>query len=471
MERRHDPFYYKKEFLELEQKIKQVSSKKLRDYIIRMAGGATPSKTESDKYYTDDAATGVKFLRVQNVSPEGLHLDDCVYINRDTHNGMLSRSKVEGGDLLVKITGVGRMAVSSVAPRGFEANINQHLVVIKTRDIETSEILAAFLNTDIGERLASRRSTGGTRPALDYPALRSIPIVYNINICKIMNEAYQSKKLKEIQAQELLDSIDDYILSELGIKLPEPTVNTLSERIFVTPFNRVSGNRFDPKKYSKFYHKLFAAIEDCPLDKAELRTLITHSASGDWGFDAKEVTNLSDYTECVVIRATEFDNQYNLNLTNDRTKLRFISNHKLRRMDIREGDLLIEKSGGSDDQPVGRVAIIESEILEAGDIAYSNFVHKIRVREDINSRYLFQFLKTMHNIKLTEAMQSQTNGIRNLIMGEYMRQLIPLPERSKQDEIVNHVWETRKRARLLQSEAIQGLEAAKAEVERMILGE
>lgn len=88
---------------------------------------------------------------------------------------MLKRSQVSACDLLVKITGVGRMAVASIAPKGFEGNINQYVCVIKTGSKEVSETLAAFLNSDIDEKLASRRSTGGTRPALDYPAYFLFP--------------------------------------------------------------------------------------------------------------------------------------------------------------------------------------------------------------------------------------------------------------------------------------------------------
>ncbi len=82
------------------------------------------------------------------------------------------------GDILVKITGVGRMAVASVAHKGFEGNINQHVVVIKTGSKETSRWLATFLNLTSVEKLASKRATGGTRPALDYPALFSLPIIF-----------------------------------------------------------------------------------------------------------------------------------------------------------------------------------------------------------------------------------------------------------------------------------------------------
>ena len=143
-----------------------------------------------------------------------------MYINKETHNGLLARSQVAEGDLLVKITGVGRMAVASVAPQGFVGNTNQHMVVIKTGDPELSKYLARYLNLDIVEKVASRHSTGGTRPALDYPSLKNIPVIEGVDFSKI-DEAISSKKQKENESQQLIDSIDSYLLEELDVVLPE----------------------------------------------------------------------------------------------------------------------------------------------------------------------------------------------------------------------------------------------------------
>lgn len=194
LEKRLDPFYYVPELLKLEKKILAKTPGKLRNYVINIASGATPKTTESEKYYADKE-NGIPFLRVQNLSPTGvLEFDDCKYINEETHNGMLKRSLVSAGDLLVKITGVGRMAVASVVPVRFEGNINQHVCVVKTGSKEISETLAAFLNSDIGEKLASRRSTRGTRPALDYPALLSIPIIEDAGILQITTKVIEQKQ-------------------------------------------------------------------------------------------------------------------------------------------------------------------------------------------------------------------------------------------------------------------------------------
>ena len=137
-------------------------------------------------------------------------------------------------------------------------------------------------------------------------------------------------------------------------------------------------------------------------------------------------------------------------------------------MDIQPNDLLIEKSGGSEDQPVGRISILTDEIVKGRQIGYSNFIHKITV-EGINPMYLYFYLRTMYNIKITDSMQSQTNGIRNLIMSEYFNQTIVIPPVSKQQEIVSHISEIRQQAKALQAEGKAILERAKREVEAMIL--
>ena len=256
---RLEPEYYKPSLYSLEKRIRSLSSKKLRDYVITIAGGATPPKIEAEKYYTD-SESGIPFLRVQNLQTNGeLSLSDCAYINEDTHNGMLKRSQVTEGDLLVKITGVGRMAIASVAPKEFVGNTNQHMVVIKTGDAELSKYLARYLNLDIVEKIASRHSTGGTRPALDYPSLKNIPIIEGVDF-SLIDKALKTKERKEIESQELLNSIDDYLLNILGIKKPQSNSQTLRDRMFVVSYNGISGCRLDVEYNNPYKHRVITEV-------------------------------------------------------------------------------------------------------------------------------------------------------------------------------------------------------------------
>ncbi len=244
IEGRLEPEFYKPSIACLEAKIRSLSSKKLRDYALSFAGGVTPKKSEGDKYYSD-AENGVPFLRVQNLQTTGeLFLDGCIYINEDTHNGLLKRSQVSEGDLLIKITGVGRMAIASVAPKNFVGNTNQHMVVVKTGNVAISKYLAHYLNLDIIEKIASRHSTGGTRPALDYPSLKNLPVIEGLDF-SLIDDAIKAKKAKEEEAKQLLNSIDDYLLKELGITIPD-VENRLENRIFLSSFSKIEGNRIDP---------------------------------------------------------------------------------------------------------------------------------------------------------------------------------------------------------------------------------
>lgn len=263
IEGRLEPVYYRPSIALLERKIRSLSTKKLRNYAFSIAGGATPKKTEAEKYYSN-SENGVPFLRVQNLQTTGdLSLDGCLYINKETHSGLLKRSQVAEGDLLIKITGVGRMAIASVAPKKFIGNTNQHMVVVKTGNTDTSKYLAQYLNLDIIEKIASRHSTGGTRPALDYPSLKSLPIIEGLNF-SVIDDAIKEKKEKENESQRLIDSIDDYLLNELGIIIPNVDT-TLENRIFHFSYKDITGKRIDPKKYSPQVRNLYASIEELLL--------------------------------------------------------------------------------------------------------------------------------------------------------------------------------------------------------------
>ena len=193
--------------------------------------------------------------------------------------------------------------------------------------------------------------------------------------------------------------------------------------------------------------------------------------AGDWGMDVVDNYDTSSFSKCLVLRSTEFNMDKNLVIDETKAKYRLISNKKLQAIDLQPNDLIIEKSGGSENQPVGRVAIITKKLYDSHTLCYSNFVQKIRIDENkINPTYAYHFLRLVHNLRLTETMQSQTNGIRNLILAEYYSQQIPLPPIDKQEEIISHIKNLYNKAIELQDEANAILTAAKQEIERLIIG-
>ncbi len=360
--------------------------------------------------------------------------------------------------------------------KGYEyAFTSTEFYTVKGTEVTNEYLLFCLLSNYVYNQVAGKTTGSTGRRRLDPEVFKKIKIPVptkdvRLIIEKTYIDAFKKKKQKENKAKEILESIDEYLLDELGIIIPIKD-NCVENRIFTTTFSKVSGNRVDPKIYSKHSQALIASITKSKYPQIPLKNLIVHSAAGDWGLDENIADE--DYEKCLVIRATEFDNSFNLNLSNDRLKYRQIRKEKLFQLDIQENDLLIEKSGGSPDQPVGRIAILTKEILAEHKICYSNFVHKIRIDETkILPEYLFCFLKTIHNIKITDLMQSQTNGIRNLIMREYFTQSIVISNDLKvQKQISDKANKMRTDAKKLFEEANEELEKARQQVEKIILEE
>jgi len=143
------------------------------DILLDISGGATPKAKDSSLY----AASGVKFFRILNVKPNRLDFGDLNFVHEEVHEGLLKRSQLAVDDVLMTITGrVGTAAV--VSKKDLPANINQHIVrmrIDKSRCLP--RYLAAYLNTQLGTLLTNRPVSGGTRVALDYGAIRQMPIL------------------------------------------------------------------------------------------------------------------------------------------------------------------------------------------------------------------------------------------------------------------------------------------------------
>ena len=454
IEGRLDPFFYRPDFMQLENAIKKAGALPLRNYVRGIASGATPKTDEYEKYYSDKQ-NGIPFLRVQNLSPTGiLNYEDCKYINKNTHENMLCRSQVNEGDLLVKITGVGRMAIASVAPKDFVGNTNQHMCVIKTDDEKTSWILAAWLNTDIAEKLASRRATGGTRPALDYPALLSIPVIFDERIYETMKNAVSKMKIKQQQAKQLLDSIDSYLLSELGITLPQKD-NSLSKRIFTTKFSEVSGGRLD----AVFNSEYFKEAENFFQTKYELYQLkllanvIFQGCGQDFSVEhSKKLLKVKNIQTGNIIDYDDIEN------------IREIPKSKV----LMNGDIISPFIGEA-------IRQIKFSVFYApiGNYEWTvdNNTGIIRINEEIADSY---FVAEVLNSSIGELQIEKLisgGGVPFIGANNAKKFLIPLPPLPKQKEIASHIKEVRKQAKQLQVEADRILQDAKYQVEKMILGE
>lgn len=131
---------------------------------------------------------------------------------------------------------------------------------------------------------------------------------------------------------------------------------------------------------------------------------------GEWG---KEPTSTSMVS---VLRTTNFHNDGTIDYSH--IALRDISPSRIKEKALVYQDIIIEKSGGSDKQPVGRVVFFEKQ---CGEMLCNNFTQILRVdRKKYYPKYVFYYLYFLYLSGATIPYQNKTTGIRNLQLTAYL---------------------------------------------------
>ena len=170
-------------------------------------------------------------------------------------------------------------------------------------------------------------------------------------------------------------------------------------------------------------------FENKGYDTKELRTLILKSFPGEWGVDNKDGSGVK------VIRTTNITNEDKLDLSE--VVIRSIAQPKLGKKKLVKGDILLERSGGTKDYPVGRVAYFESQ----GIYVVNNFTQTLRCINGVESKYVFYFLFFYYKLNKMQvrSMGNQTTGIQNLNMDDYMQISVIVPPIETQKQFLHIV--------------------------------
>ena len=157
---------------------------------------------------------------------------------------------------------------------------------------------------------------------------------------------------------------------------------------------------------------------------AKLIEITGKPLSGEWGSDDPTGSGIP------VLRTTNFTNEGVVNYDNVVT--RQIKKNNLSEKMLRYGDIIIEKSGGSDKQPVGRVIFFSGE---ENKYLFNNFTGLLRVK-DTNKwipKYVFYALFANYAAGGTVRYENRTTGLHNLQTDSYVA-AVNVPERPIEDQ-------------------------------------
>ena len=162
-----------------------------------------------------------------------------------------------------------------------------------------------------------------------------------------------------------------------------------------------------------------------PSDQDErLKWAFSSCKNGAWG------TEPDGESDVVCIRAADFDGRLG-RLNNGERTFRSIDPETYGRLELRSGDIILEKSGGGDKQLVGRTALFDGKEPSIT----SNFLARCRPARRIDPAFVNYLLLAIYNARGTFPHLKQSTGIQNLDVASFLNIRVRMPALDTQRQI------------------------------------
>jgi len=161
-----------------------------------------------------------------------------------------------------------------------------------------------------------------------------------------------------------------------------------------------------------------------------LKWTIKTEKNGSWGDEAKD-----DENDFICVRVADF-NRNNSTVELYNPTIRSYVNNNRKDFILKNGDLLIEKSGGGELQPVGFVVYFEN----TEKCICSNFIAKLSLKKNNDPQYMKYLLRALYHLRINTKSIKQTTGIQNIDTYAYFQEIIPIPhEYTEQSAITDYI--------------------------------
>jgi len=415
---------------------------------------------KSPQYGANEASV----IRINNEQPRYIRITDI------DENGTLrkelgatadtidSKYILNNNDILFARSGatVGKTYIHKEKNNNYKAFFAGYMIrFIVNPDIIIPDFLFIYTQLNIYKKWVKATQRAAGQPNINAEEYKSLkiplpPLEIQQQIVDLYEKAYTEKQQKEAEAQRLLDSINDYLLGELGITLPKEEEllpqnteknnsynldndNPLVKkgRLFLTNLSEVTGKRWDAFEFKNRKLKL-----------------------GDGNYPNKTLKHLAYLLKGQSITSNE----------------------------IKKGDYPVIAGGQISPYThnwynfKGNVITISASGAYSGYVWYHNYpifasdctVVFSKEESEITTLYLSEILK----LKQKEIYNLQQGAGQPHVYARDLEKInIPIPSLQKQKDITNKITAIREKVKQLQIEAINILEIAKRGIEQMILGD
>lgn len=356
---------------------------------------------------------GVPVIRGNNLSLDmTTFIDDGYVFITEEKAKELSNCQAIPGDIIFTAAGsIGQVGLIPQNARFKKYIISNKQIRARLNDaIADRKFIYYWLSSSIMVNFIQQHNTGSSVPLINLSIVRQLPVPL--------------PPLDEQRAiAHILGSLDDKIeANRRQNETLEATARALFQSWFVD-FDPVHAKARGeaPAGMDAAIAALFPSdFEDSALGMIPrgwrvgvLDDLTELMIGGDWG--KSEPTNKE--TEAIYcIRGADIPSLQSGAL--GQMPVRYVNESSLKKRSLRDGDIVVEISGGSPTQQTGRTVLVTKGLLSRLDLplSYSNFCRLIRTKSNISSKYVYLWFNWLYATDLFFQYESGTTGIKNLAL-------------------------------------------------------
>ncbi len=329
--------------------------------------GKTPKKSK----------TGILALSAKSVKMGYIDYNQAYYISPETYKNFMVRGFPKKGDILM----------TTEAPLGCIAKLDRENITVAQRlltlrgksNLLDNDYLMFYLMSRIGQYELKSRASGSTVQGIKRTEFSRVNI--------ILPPLAEQKAIANV-----LTAFDDKI--EL-LQAQNKTLETIAKTIFKEWFGKYQIGDELPEGWRV----------------TKVNEFVKSSIGGDYGKETIE----GDYTEeTICLRGTDLPDMKMG--TPKKAPIRFLKASKLERCKLENGDIVVEISGGTENQSTGRAMYINEKILSSAKhpMTCVNFCRIIRPLKIEYSYFLHSLFDYLYTRKVFFNWENGTTGIKNL---------------------------------------------------------
>lgn len=164
-----------------------------------------------------------------------------------------------------------------------------------------------------------------------------------------------------------------------------------------------------------------------------MKTCVLRRDSGAWGEEAN-----GEDGDLICLRIADFD--YSRLTFKDKQiselTVRHYNKQTIEKLLLKKNDLLVEKSGGGEKTPVGRMVMFDKDY----PALYANFMDRLRCTDSVVPKWFQYIFTTFYLNRYSWNYIKQTTGIQNLDLTSMLsNEIIPIPRIEEQQQIADYL--------------------------------